>query len=91
MDSPKQTFSSKDAESNMDLAHEMMKCDSKNSAIAFKALNGDSSRVQKAMLAEKTHRRMHKVDAGTGGEYFNAAQKIYPYSSYFKGSKSETK
>ena len=57
----------------MQLAHEMMKCDAKNCSIAFKALNNDPDRVQKVVLAEKTHRRMHKIDAGTGGEYFNAA------------------
>jgi len=71
-------------------AHELLKQEKKNAKVAIEALSADPSNVSSERQAEKTHRRMKKVDDKSAEDYFKKAQTVYPYSIYFEGAKKDT-
>ena len=77
---------------NMLHAHEMVKLDNKNAKLTISALETDKDRANKVYLAMKTHQRLVKIgDEETAKEYFAKAQEVYPFSTYFEGSKADLK
>ena len=51
-------------------AHELLKQDKKNAKVAVEALLADTENISRVRQAEKTHRRMAKVDDKAAADYF---------------------
>ena len=79
----------KSKSANMDAIHELLKDEPKQGKKAIAALEGDGDNFKKVYLAEKTHKRLAKTDEKIAKEYFQKAQTIYPYSTYFEGAKKD--
>ena len=78
----------------MEHAHELLKASPDKGADAcVKALSSDPSSKSKVFVAENTHRRLKDKakNEGVAKKYFEAAAKLYPYSTYFEGAKKESK
>lgn len=58
----KQKLDSKNASKDMSHAHELLKQDKKNAKVTIEALSGDAGSIIRVQQAEKTHRRLVKVD-----------------------------
>lgn len=72
--------------------HELLKHDNKNAvAWALAALEKDISVAQNVFLAENTHTLLLKSKKEQEAkQYFDKAQKVYKYSTYFEGELKET-
>lgn len=79
---------------SMEDAHEMLKvAPSKGGEACVKALSADPQSKSKVFVAENTHRRLKDKakNEGMAKKYFEAAAKLYPFSTYFEGAKYESK
>ena len=79
----------------MERAHEQLKLAGGADSVAWaiEALSADVNSKRKVYVAEKTHRRIaNKLQkAEEAKRYYELAQQIYPYSTYFEGEKKDVK
>ena len=79
---------------SMEAAHELLKvAPGKGVEACVKALSADPQSKSKVFVAENTHRRLKDKakNEGMAKKYFEAAAKLYPFSTYFEGAKQESK
>ena len=74
---------------NMVDALEMIKLDPKNAKAAVEGLESDPLKFAKLRIAEKTLRKLRKVDSKVADDYLKLGQTVFSYSTAFEGANSK--